>query len=60
MAGYRKSDVSDFVLVGELSLDGRVRPVRGALPIAVVARANKVKNLIVPEANGRGGCGERH
>src|SRR3954466_12427592 len=49
--GLTKSDVSDFLLVGELSLDGSVRPVRGALPIAVAARANKVKNLIVPEAN---------
>jgi magnesium chelatase family protein len=49
--GLTKSDVTDYVLVGELSLDGSVRPVRGALPIAVAARANKVKNLIVPEAN---------
>src|SRR3954468_21915225 len=49
--GLTKPDVSDYVLVGELSLDGSVRPVRGALPIAVAARANKVKNLIVPEAN---------
>jgi magnesium chelatase family protein len=49
--GLTKADVTDFLLVGELSLDGSVRPVRGALPIAVAARANKVKNLIVPEAN---------
>jgi magnesium chelatase family protein len=43
--GLTKSDVSDYVPVGELSLDGSVCPVRGALPIAVAARANKVKNL---------------
>src|SRR4051795_5860716 len=49
--GLTKPDVSEYVLVGELSLDGSVRPVRGALPIAVAARANKIKNLIVPEAN---------
>src|SRR3954469_4121570 len=49
--GLTKADVTDFLLVGELSLDGSVRPVRGALPIAVAARANKIKNLIVPEAN---------
>jgi magnesium chelatase family protein len=44
---------SDWVLVGELSLDGSVRPIRGTLPIAVSARANKIQNIIVPEANAR-------
>jgi magnesium chelatase family protein len=39
--------------VGELSLDGRVRPVRGALSIALAARENGVANLIVPEENAR-------
>ncbi len=38
--------------IGELSLDGRVRPVRGALSIALRARENGIKNLIVPEENG--------
>lgn len=37
--------------VGELSLDGRVRPVRGALSIALAARQNGVVNLLVPEEN---------
>jgi len=37
--------------VGELSLDGRVRPVRGALSIALTARENGIKNLLVPEEN---------
>lgn len=37
--------------VGELSLDGRVRPVRGALSIALRCRENGVKNLILPEEN---------
>ena len=37
--------------VGELSLDGRVRPVRGALSIALAARENGVVNLLVPEEN---------
>src|SRR6185369_6087225 len=49
--GLTKADVSDYMLVGELSLDGSVRPVRGTLPIAVAARQNKIKNLLVPEAN---------
>lgn len=39
--------------VGELSLDGRVRPVRGALSIALTARANGIKNLLVPEENAK-------
>ena len=37
--------------IGELSLDGAVRPVRGALSIAVCARENKIENLIVPAEN---------
>ncbi len=39
--------------VGELSLDGRVRPVRGALSIALTAREQGVRNLIVPEENAK-------
>ena len=39
--------------VGELSLDGRVRPVRGALSIALTARANGIRNLLVPEENAK-------
>jgi len=37
--------------VGELSLDGRVRPIRGALSIALRARENGIKNLLIPEEN---------
>ncbi len=51
--GLTKTDLSDFLFVGELSLDGGIRAVRGALPIAIEARARKIKNLIVPEANAR-------
>lgn len=39
--------------VGELSLDGRVRPIRGALSIALAARDNGIANLLVPEENAR-------
>src|SRR5262249_11988983 len=39
------------LVVGELSLDGRVRPIKGALPIAVAARANGIKRLLLPEEN---------
>src|SRR5438067_8035706 len=51
--GLTKTDLSDFLFVGELSLDGGVRGVRGTLPIAIEARAKKIKNLIVPEPNAR-------
>ena len=42
-----------FMLVGELSLDGRLQPIRGALPIAIRARAEKFDGLIVPQQNAR-------
>jgi magnesium chelatase family protein len=48
-----RKDVTDYLLVGELSLDGGLRAIRGALPIAVEARSRKIPNLIVPEANAR-------
>ncbi len=44
--------LNDTLSIGELSLDGRVRPVRGALSIALRARENGIKNLLVPEENG--------
>lgn len=42
----------DHVFVGELSLDGRLRPIRGALSIAVAAQKRGMRNLIVPTDNG--------
>ncbi len=51
--GINKQTLDDFVIVGELSLDGGIRPVRGVLPIAVAARARKIQNLLVPEENAR-------
>ena len=46
-------DLSDFLLVGELGLDGVLRAVQGMLPIAVAARAAGVRSLVVPAANAR-------
>jgi len=43
----------DLMSVGELSLDGRVRPVRGVLSIAITARQNGIRNLLVPEENAK-------
>ena len=44
-------DLDKYMMVGELGLDGRLQPVRGALPIAIRARAEKFKGLIVPKQN---------
>jgi len=41
----------DYVVVGELSLDGRVKGVQGVLPSAFMAQANSVKGLVVPAEN---------
>jgi magnesium chelatase family protein len=48
-----RQDMSDFLLVGELSLDGKLRPVRGVLSIAMLAREKKIPCLIVAAANAR-------
>ncbi len=44
-------NLDKYMMVGELGLDGRLQPVRGALPIAIRARAEKFKGLIVPKQN---------
>src|SRR5450432_3210959 len=51
--GLNKKEVPDCLFVGELSLDGGVRGVRGALPIAIEARNRKISRLVVPELNAR-------
>ncbi len=43
--------LADYVLMGELSLDGTIQPIKGALPIAIQARKEGFKGLIVPEQN---------
>ncbi len=47
----RADRLADYMLVGELGLDGRLQPIRGALPISIRARAEKFKGLIVPKQN---------
>lgn len=42
-----------YVLMGELSLDGSLRPIRGALPMAIQARKEKFKGIILPKENAR-------
>ncbi|HEX9580116.1 MAG TPA: YifB family Mg chelatase-like AAA ATPase [Gemmatimonadales bacterium] len=42
---------SDYLILGELGLEGDIRPVRGALPVAVAAKAAGLKGVIVPAQN---------
>jgi magnesium chelatase family protein len=51
--GLTRKDLSEYVFVGELSLDGGIRGVRGTLPIAIAARGRKISRLVVPEINAR-------
>ncbi len=44
-------NLDEYLLVGELSLDGAIRPVRGALSIAVCARSQGIPNLVLPAEN---------
>jgi magnesium chelatase family protein len=46
-------NLSRYVIMGELSLDGTVKPIKGALPIAIQARKDEFEGLIVPAANAR-------
>jgi len=42
---------ADFLIMGELSLDGTLLPVRGVLPMAIMARGMHLRGMIVPQAN---------
>jgi magnesium chelatase family protein len=56
LGGYgllAKQDVSNYLMVGELSLDGKLRPVKGVLSIAMLARDRKIPHLLVPLGNAR-------
>src|SRR5262249_21357436 len=41
----------EYSILGELALDGRVKPVRGALPIAAAANENRLRGLLLPHEN---------
>lgn len=47
----QKHKLEETLILGELALDGSLRPVRGVLPITVEASRNGIKNIIVPEKN---------
>jgi magnesium chelatase family protein len=48
-----KEALSNYVIMGELSLDGEVRPIKGALPIAIQAKKEHFKGLILPRVNAK-------
>lgn len=45
------ADIEKYIIMGELALDGDIRPIRGALPIAFQAKKEGFKGIIVPSAN---------
>jgi magnesium chelatase family protein len=45
--------LGEYLFAGELALDGRLKPVRGALPIALMARERGFQGLVLPAANAR-------
>ncbi|WP_109299081.1 YifB family Mg chelatase-like AAA ATPase [Aquimarina sp. AU474] len=45
--------VSDYLIMGELSLDGNLQPIKGALPIAIKAREEGFKGFILPKQNAK-------
>ncbi len=48
-----REEIGSYIMMGELSLDGTLQPVRGVLPIALRAREEKFKGVIVPVKNAR-------
>lgn len=45
--------LSEYIFMGELSLDGGLQPIKGALPIAIQARKEGYKGIILPKANAK-------
>jgi len=43
--------LKEYMFLGELSLDGHIKSVRGVLPVALLAKKNKLKGVIIPKAN---------
>ena len=48
-----ETELQNYMMIGELGLDGSLKPVSGALPVAIRARKEKFKGLIVPKENVR-------
>jgi magnesium chelatase family protein len=51
-SGFVPADkLSEYLIMGELSLDGSIKPIKGALPIAIEARKHKFKGIFIPVEN---------
>ena len=48
-----KNPLSEYIIMGELSLDGNLQPIRGALPISLKAKEDGFKGFILPKQNAR-------
>ena len=48
-----KNQLDDYIIMGELSLDGSLQPIRGALPISIKAKEEGFKGFILPEKNAK-------
>jgi magnesium chelatase family protein len=49
----KSDEVSKYIIMGELSLDGELRPIKGTLPIAIKAKQEGFKGVILPDANAK-------
>ncbi len=49
----QKEKLKDYFILGELSLDGQVKPVKGILPVAVTARKEGLKGILLPKDNSK-------
>ncbi|HEX7320950.1 MAG TPA: YifB family Mg chelatase-like AAA ATPase [bacterium] len=52
-ATIRETSMKKYAILGELSLDGSLRPIKGAISIALAAKQNKLSGVIVPKQNGK-------
>ncbi|GAB6008722.1 YifB family Mg chelatase-like AAA ATPase [Dysgonomonas reticulitermitis] len=51
--GVKQDSLEDYIIMGELSLDGSILPIKGVLPIAIKARELGFKGIILPKKNAR-------
>lgn len=51
--GMKRDGLEDYIIMGELSLDGSILPIKGVLPIAIKARELGFKGIILPKKNAR-------
>ena len=49
----KATHIAQYIIMGELSLDGMLKPIKGALPIAIEARKQGFKGIILPEENAK-------